>query len=281
MKFIIRQTFPLLIVFLTGVFLISCSPDRKLAGNFAKSKLQRSVLLLQPKFVYKVSLKTHVPDSLNIKDKSLYDSVLMAHSNILRYINDSLFIANYMLGLNKELRKFHFTIYTAEQTAKFMETDTAAYIVNVAQLEIDENIFPYRDETQVDDSYYYHDHKLNSITVDSWFEISEVNDNKKDNRVYYASDEITDNLLGEFTQDIFTGEIKYFYTIDSLKPGDVYNFAYQLGRSYAGYTFDVLMNKFVKDHLASGEKEKKYWRFDPRAQKLFEATTDKFIPLKK
>lgn len=257
------------------------SQEKKLAKEFVKQNIQRSILLFQPSFIYKTSLKTDILDSLGIKDETLFDSVLMANSLILQYIDDSLFIANYMTGLKEELKKFHFAIYDEEHIADFMNIDSNSYVVNVAQIELEETLVPFRDATEVDNMQYYHDHLLNSINVNSWLEISEVNTKKNDRQVYFAGEEITDDVHGEFVYDVFSDEIKYFYTIDSLKPGDIYTFAYQLGRTYAAYTFDLLLNKYVKKHLPEGREEKHYYRFDPVHRKIFQAENDRFIPLEK
>ncbi|NOX84553.1 MAG: hypothetical protein GXO86_01080 [Chlorobi bacterium] len=272
----------LLSVLLLSALVMPCrAQEKKLAKEFVKQEVQRNVLLLQPSFVYKTSLKTYILDSLGIKDKTLFDSVLMANSVILQYVDDSLFIANYMAGLKKELKRFRFSVYDENRTADFMAANSNAYIVNVAQIELEEDLFPYRDATVYENIEYYHDHLLNSLTVDSWFEISEVNTEKNERQVYFASDAIMDDIHGEFTYDVFSDEIKYFYTIDSLTVKDVYVFAYQLGRTYAAYTFDLIMNKYISDHLPKGKKAKHYLRFDPVHRKIFQADDDRFVPLDK
>jgi len=275
-----------LLVFITVLLLwmlvLPCrAQEKKLAKEFVKDNIRRSILLFQPSFIYKTSLKTDILDSLEIKDESLYDSVLMANSLILKHIDDSLFIANYMTGLKKEMKKFNFVIYDEEHIADFMNIDSNAYVVNVAQIELEESYMPYRDATVVDNMEYYHEHLLNALTINSWFEISEVNTKKNERRVYYTSDAITDDIHGEFTYDVFTDEIKYFYTIDSLKVSDIYTFAYQAGRTYAAYTFDLLLNKYIQKHLPEGREEKHYYRYDPVHRKIFQAGDDRFIPLEK
>lgn len=265
----------LLFAFLAG-FVFSCSPEKKLANSFVKTDSKRSVLLLTTDKVFKTNQKKSILDSLEITDESLFDSVLYANSDFIKYINDSKFISNYLLGLEKELKVFGFDVYKENQMSEFMNVDSNAYVVYIAQIEVEEAIFPYRDETVYYNSYYYHDHELNSLSVFSWFEINKVNEDKAKN-VYFTEDVIVDEIEGEFTVDFFGGDVKYFYTIDSLKPAEIYNFAYSLGRKYAGYTYDLLLNKYIKKNLYEGTDT--YWRFDPYNQTLFPATDDKFILL--
>lgn len=273
----VKKTFThFLLLILIGVVAFSCSPEKKLATNFVKTETKRSVLLLTTDQVYKTSQKKNILDSLEITDESLFDSVLFANSDFIQYLDDSKFLNNYVMGLEKELKVFGFNVYKENQISEFMEVDSNAYVVYIAQIEIEEAIFPYRDETVYNNGYYYHDHELNSLSVFSWFEINKVNEDK-DKNVYFTEDVVVDEVKGEFTVDFFGGDIKYFYSIDSLKPAEIYNFAYSLGRKYAGYTYDLLLNKYIRENLYQGTDT--YWRFDPYTKTFFPATDDKFIPL--
>ena len=254
----------------------SCVPEKKLARSFVSESRKRNALLLSTDIVFKKSLKKSLLDSLEITDEALFDSVLMANSDLLQYVDDSLFIQNFLAGYEKELRLFNFNIYRESQTASFLEVDTNAYVIYLAQLELEESYFPFRDETLYLDNYYYHDHLLNSATVYSWFEINEV-DKEEPKQVYFAEDAIADEVDGDFAVDYFGGEIKYFYRIDSLQPGDMYNYAFTLGRKYAGYTFDLLMNKYIAENMEG--KPRYYLRYDPFYKNFFEATDDRFILL--
>lgn len=276
MNKVIKPIIPLLLlIFIMGI-VYSCSPEKKLANYFVKTDAKRSVLLLTTDQVYKTSQKKNILDSLEITDESLFDSVLFVNSDFIQHIDDSKFISNYVLGLEKELKIFGFDVYKENQMSEFMEVDSNAFVVYIAQIEAEESIFPFRDETVYYNNYYYHDHELNSLSVYSWIEINKVNEDKNQN-VYFTEDVVVDEVEGEFTVDFFGGDIKYFYKIDSLKPAEIYNFAYSLGRKYAGYTYDLLLNKYIRENLHQGTDT--YWRFDPYTQTFFPATDDKFILL--
>jgi len=235
--------------------------------------------VIAPQFIYKENLKKEILDSLEIKDESLFDSVLMANSQLLQFVDDSLFIANYMLGLYNELKQFGFLVYREEFTNEFMDIDSNAFIINVAQIEIEEAHYTQRDDVTIYDTYYYHDHELNAAYISSWIEISDINSDKSNHDVYFASDIITDDLEGEFVYGAFSEDLKYLFEIDTLKHADLYDFAHLLGRTYAGYTFDLLLNKYLKNNLPDEQLSDNYWRYDPALGNLFYATEDKFILL--
>ncbi len=271
----------ILIQFLVVFIMIStaCSPERKLVKSFVYDQNKRSALLIAPQYIYKTNLKKNILDSLGIKDERLFDSVLMANSDFLKDIQDSMFIANYLLGMDMELKRFGFQVYREIATSSFMENDSNAYLINLAQIEIEEAYYTKRDEISMYNTYYYHDHQLNAAYVNSWIEVNEINAEAENHNVYFSSDIITDDLQGEFQFDYFSGQVKYLYEVDSLKPAEIYNFAYMLGRTYAGYTFDLLMNNFLKEKLPEEKRSGKYWRFNPVLENFFYAEDDKFIPL--
>jgi hypothetical protein len=260
------------------LMLSACSVEKKLAKEFVKQGKQNSILMLAPDFIFKTNLKKDILDSLNILDESLFDSVLFANSSLLKEIDDEKFLDNYITGLEKELQVFGFNVFREDNTAEFMEVDSNAFIINIAQIEIAEDYYVYRDETRYYDNYFYHDHTLNSATVSSWFEISKINEENNDRQVYFAEDIIIDDVEGEFTLDLFSSEVKYFYTIDTLMPDELYDYAYLLGRTYGGYTFDLLLNQYLDEKLQrpSGDL---YLRYDPNTRSFFSATEDRFIPL--
>lgn len=261
-------------------FAIACSPQRKLATEFTKDKTKRIALLFVPSGIYKTSLKTEILDSLGITDNSKNDSVLFANSEFLQFVNDSLFIANYKLGFERELSQFGFEVFDENEIATFMNIDSAsAYVINVAQLEMEEVYYTLRDETVLYEMYYYHDHNINGVYINSWFEISEVNDSIKNDQVYFASDIITDDVEGDFGFNIFSGGVNYSYQIDSLKTNELYEFGFLLGRTYAGYTYDLLLNRYLKARIPQTSSEEEYLRYDPYYNNFFPATDDRFIPL--
>ncbi len=263
---------------LTGL-LFSCNPERKLAKAFVENNRSRSVVVLFPDFIFKTNQKTFILDSLNITDKTQSDSVLLANSLYLKDINDSLFLANFSLGFEKELSAFGFTVFEENGMVEFMEKDTNAFVVNVAQLELEESIYTHRDEELIYDAHYYHDQDLNAVYVNAWIEITRVDETTAEPNVYFATGVVTDDMEGQFTYDIFSGNINYVYNIDSLKIKDLYEGAYTLGRTYASYTYDFLLNHYLDKALPAGDRSATYWRYDPYEQSFFPAYDDRLVPL--
>ncbi len=267
--------------FLTVMILtvVSCNPEKRLATEFVYNANANNILVLSPDFLFKKNIKTYLMDSLGIPDDDSKDSLLLIHSDYLNDINDSLFIANYILGYTKSLRKFGFNVFVQDQTEEFFMNDSNTYQVNIAQIELEETLYTFRDEEMFYDTYFYHDHNLNAVYVNSWFEIINLNDDNDKHNVYFTSDMITDIIDGIFDYDIFSNKVRYMYNIDSLEQDVLYAFAYRIGTEYAEYTFDLLLNNELNNKLDPSVRSSRYWRYDPEKKIFYPATEDKFILL--
>ncbi len=262
---------------LAGLF--ACNPEKKLAIEFASKANTKNILVLTPDYIFKSNLKTYLMDSLGIADDKNKDSLLLVHSEFLSDLNDSLFIVNYTLGYNKALTSFGFRVFNQDQTEEFLSLDSNSYQINIAQIEIEETLYTFRDDIDVFDRNYFHDHNLNAVYVNSWFEIYNLNNNIDNHQIYFTTDMISDIPDGSFDYDIFSGKVRYMYNIDSLETDVLYDFAYKLGKDYAGYTFDFLLNNELNKKIHPDARSNKYWRYDPTNHIFFPATDDKFIPI--
>lgn len=259
--------------------IISCSPEKKLAMEFVTQANTKNILVLTPDYLYKTNLKTYLMDSLGIADNESKDSLLLLHSKFLYELNDSLFLANYVLGYTKELRRFGIRVFEQDETEQFLGVDSNSYQVNIAQIELEETLYTFRDEEMIYDTYFYHDHNLNTVYVNSWFEINNFDENNLKQHLYFASDMITDIADGAFDYDIFSNKVRYLYNIDSLKIEVLYDFAYRLGKEYADYTFDLLLNEELNKNIDTDMRSERYWRYYPINHIFYPATVDRFTPL--
>lgn len=275
MRSFAKQAIGLLLILF---FASSCNLERQLAKQYVADTRMKAVIL-PVDFIYKSNLKTAYVDSLGIKDEARREKMLWEQSDFIKDINDSLFIANYVFGLETELKRFGVEVFRARQMEQFMEQDGLTFQVSIAQIEIEESFVQSRDATEIYDLYYYHDHYLNALLVHSWFEIVLFDDTASDHPVLFATDIITDQVDGEFRYDVFTERVQYMYNTDSLNLSKIYDFAFDLGRAYGAYSFDYLLNRSIKKDLPDDYRSNKYWRYDPYRGNFFEAEDDRFIPL--
>lgn len=246
-----------------AVSITSCSTERRLAGDFLKKKEPVAVLLLAPDFIYKSSFK--VPDVGNFDSLSveIQDSLLFFSSDLVQYIDDTVFIKDYLKNLSLGLRRFGYTVYQPAASRDFMRNGSKAIIINLAQLQLEEYYNPINDEVSFsDEEQYTNELFITALNVNSWFELSRLNDTDTVKRMLYSSTTYSDYFDGGFRYLPFTGDVKYLYTIDTLTVDQVYYNVANTGLLYAGYIFDYLMNEYIARNMPKGRSQNIYFTYD-------------------
>ncbi len=260
--------------------LTSCNPERHLANNFIKKREPASILLLSPEFSYKYNYKLPDVDNFDNLSKQAQDSLLFFNSELLQYVDDSLLITNYIRGLSSGLKSLGFNVFTTGTTGSFVNRGSDGLIVNVAQLELEEFLDSISDNASFgDEEHYNYDLYITAVNINSWMELTRVN--RQDSAlVLYASNTLTDRFDGGFRYFPFTGEVKYDYTIDSLKVEDIYTSAISIGNLYAGLLFDYLMNDYIRMSMSPGMEPSKYYTWDRFSGTIRKSKGQRFTRLK-
>ena len=269
-----------ILISIAGLF-YACSPEKKLAKKFVYEHGKRYALVIPPDYIFKYNRKEWLLDSIKGDfTPEQKDSLLWEMSDLIKNINDSIYLIKFTRGYNYKLAEYGFDIFAPEYTNVFMEKDSNAYVINIPQIEMEETIYPYKDETVINGYTYFHQHYLNALDVSTWFEISKVDDTAE-NKVLFAGDILTDDLESSFHYDDLTDQIKYFYQIDTLKVNDVYKLAILLGKRYAQYTYDYLLNKYILEHKPEGDTLTYYWHYDVKKDKFYQIFDEenRFVPV--
>lgn len=263
---------------------VSGQSERKMAKAFISLARPSRILLIKPELIYKYNQKSDLPDSLSLVSNEKKDAYLWNHAVFIRSISDSIFLTHFVKGYTKELKEFGIQVYGSDQTGLFFSKGGNAEVVNIAQIELDEQDYLYTDTAFIDENKaYVFRKKLNALDVNFWFEFSRVNateEDSSDHKVLFVENLLTDQLDGGFQEKEVSGKLYYPFRIDTLTVPKIYTYIEDIGRTYADYTFDYLLNQFLDSHMPPGRRSRHYWRYDPYRKHLFEATTDRFIPLK-
>jgi hypothetical protein len=180
-----------------------------------------------------------------------------------------------------ELEELGFNVYGSDSLMSFLSGQSNAFIVNMAQLEIEEYIMPVREEEQFGDYIYTGEVDLNAINLNAWIEISKVNEDE-DKALFFASQYLTDEMEGYFRYYFFTSEVRFNYVVDTIPMENIYRLASMAGYTYAGYTFDYLMNKYIdrRMELETRDRSKIYYHYNRWKNYIDEAKEDeRFIPM--
>lgn len=259
-----RELGKLFILFTLLTVIASCSPERRLASRYLNNKKSEAILLVAPDFIYKNSYK--VPFLENFDSYSQYekDSISYFTSDVVQYINDSVYISLFMNSLSNGLRYFGYKTYNDESADKFLEQkNNTSLIINYAQIQVEE----YFDSINKYTSYDYlltqsEPIFITAINMNNWLELAGLNNVDSSPIVLFNTRIITDDFKGNFIYYPLTGSYSYRYTIDSLSIDKLYNAAHSLGSLHSQWIFDYLMNEYVRKNLPQNRVPQKKFTFD-------------------
>jgi hypothetical protein len=236
--------------------LSSCMPEKELAKQFIQMPEKIRLQIFPPSYIYKYNHKGEKIKGFAKMTESQQDSVLFASSEYVQYVDDSIYLERYVNSF-------------------ILEDPTQAYVLNMAQLQLDEYIYPYKESQVIGDTTYAADFDLNSVDASTWFELSKVNGGKDKKTVLFHTATASDAYEGSFYLNPFSLDVHLRYTIDTLKVNDLYDLAAYSGRRQASYLFDYFMNNYISLHM-NGQRPMGYLRYDPRDRSFYFTDDERF-----
>jgi len=259
----------------------SCSVEKKLAMEFLQTRDSISLYLIRPEFVFKTNLKSWQIEDFEQMTVSELDSALFTNSLFLKEIDDTLLLNRFFGSFSSTLLRLNLQPYEQENLHGFLSSEKTSYQVALVQLELEEDVYPYRaEEVFYDSVLFYEDFLLNTVNINSWFDISKLNEPTASNNLLYTSHYVMDQIEGRFVNNLFTREVKYKYNLFPMKTENVYALALVLGKAYAGYVFDYLMNEYIFRNFSPGKKPQVFFHFDAETGKVYPAGEERFTFLK-
>lgn len=255
------------------VLMASCSMEKKLAQTFIKTSPEIDLQLFTPDVLFKYNHKGEEIEGFNALSDSRQDSALYVDSKFIQFVEDSIYLEQYMNSFINELRSLGFIVFLDHSVDSFLQRQPQSYIVNISQVQLDEYKFPIEDSEPFEDTVYTKSFQLNAVDASAWFELSKINTPNPKKTVLYSSFTASDGFEGNFIINSFTLDIKYRYKIDSLKVKDIYELSAYAGKKDASYLFDFFMNQYIAFHLPTGTEPQYFLHYD-RFRKTLSSTED-------
>ncbi|MCX6279912.1 MAG: hypothetical protein NT004_17735 [Bacteroidetes bacterium] len=269
--------FIILILSLPGLlFLHSCLPEQKVAKTFIQSQQVMNLLINPPEMVYKYNHKGEAIEGFDSMNPARQDSALWETSRYIQFLSDSIILENYMNNFIDELRLLGFNVFLGSAADSFVSSKPQSYTLDIAQVQIDEYLYPQEDEIEFFDSVFYKRVNLNAVDFSCWFDLRKANVENPRTTVLYSTSTSYDSFDGRFFTDPFTGKIRYRYSIDSLALNDVYTMAAYLGKKHAGYLYDFFLNQYIAKNLPEGLEMTDYFHFNKKRETIVSAYDERF-----
>ena len=244
------------------VLMASCSMEKKLGQTFIKSPPEIDLQLFTPDVLFKFNHKGEEIEGFKALSDSQQDSALDVNSKFLQYVDDSIYLEQYMNSFIEELRSLGFGVFLDHSVDSFLQGKPQSYVVNISQVQLDEYKFPVVDSEPVEDTVYTKTFQLDAVDASVWFELSKINTPKPQKTLLFSSFTASDGFEGKFLINSFTLDVQYRYKIDSLRLNDIYELSDYAGRKDASYLFDFFMNQYIAFHFPKGMEPLYYLHYD-------------------
>lgn len=264
--------------FVLVMLLSSCSPQRKLAKEIVDQTPEWGVLALMPEQIFMINNRYDSNDE-NMEGLSEYEKnqQLLEQTLLLSKVDDTLVRRLFETAYLSTLRSYGVLVYEESAFEDFYERDSLSWVVNIAQLELQEFIENYEDEENFFGMRYLQTIPLNAVNIGVWVEISRLNGSSQKAPVYFSDQNLFDALESDFVFDFSTNSVNYYYNIDSLTPQNVYDFSGFMGRLTAAYTYDQILNNQLEQQQGISDEDPVFYRYDPYLKRLFPTEYDRFI----
>jgi hypothetical protein len=218
--------------------------------------------------VLKYNHKGELVEGFDSLSRQQQDSALWAGSTYVQYLRDSILLENYMSNFISELRLLGFDVYLYELHDSIIRKKPQSYLLDIPQMQLDEYLYPLRDEDEFLDTVYFKTINLNAVDYSCWFELRKAVSESNRKALLYASSTAYDSFDGRFFNDPFTGLVRYRYTIDTLVVNDLYDMAAYLGKKHAGYLYDFFLNQYIARNMPEGIDFNEYYHYNRNRKNL-------------
>ena len=235
-------------IVLGALAMTSCQPELKLAKRYMA---ERPAIQAAVYFPEQAEVKTEV-------------NATYGQTEVLKGFDQDQFLDIAYNAYAEAMKDYGVEVYIPNDIDN-VPVDSVHWLVMLSRMEIVGRITEYEDYLFSDTDEYSYKHPLNTVNVASWFEI-----NDGDWRpLQFCEHNLVDGFNSTTDYSFWENKIDYKYSIDTLELKDVYNYAVYLGKLYAGYTYDYMMNSYVGKELdKNGYGYQLMLRYDPYKKNL-------------
>lgn len=226
----------------------SCNTELKLAKSFTQQTKGAKVAV-------------YFPEEATVTLAQADDGT---YSKVLDSLNQDVFLDILYQAYADGLRAYDLDVYIPEDQNN-VQVDSLHWLVLLPKVEIQGKFTNYVDQVFDFLEVYEFPFSLNTMNVAAWFDI---NNGDWLPTLYYEH-----NLTDGFSSKVARGKdsvTQYHYDIKPIKNEDLYHYAVFLGKQYAAYTYDEMMNRFVALELRKKQSVPRFkLGYDPQGNTYY------------
>ena len=265
----------ILILTAAVLLLLSCSEQQSVARRFVKNNRKTVVALYLPQRLAKHNLRN---DSIpaELADSSLQTQIayLEKQVKVIDKIDDDKFLDIIYLNMTKTLKDYGLTVEYWEDSIS--QPDSTHWVIEIPRIEITEANEKQRFCDWVYGNRYCLDVPVDLVNVAVWFNLA----NDTTSTMTFTEQNYLNDTDVVFDIDYERNKVISKTYCDTINIDGFYKFATILGRLYAGYCYDFMMNKYIDNHEVGTIDTINRYRYDPYERYFYKTDRDYLIEMK-
>ena len=266
----------ILLLFLGMVLLLlSCSEQQSVARRFVNNNRKTVVALYLPERLAKRNLRNDsIPEFL--ADSSLQKQIayLEKQVKVIDKVNDDKLLDVIYLSMQETLKDYGLKVeYWENETS---QPDSTHWVIEIPRIEITETNEKQRFCDWVYGNRYCLDVPVDLVNVAVWFNLA----NDTTPTMTFTEQNYFNDTDVVFDIDYERNKVITKTYCDTINIEGFYKFATILGRLYAGYCYDFMMNKYIDNHQVEPIDTINRYRYDPYERYLYRTDRDYLIEIK-
>ena len=257
------------------LLLLSCSEQHSVSRRFVKNNRKTVVALYMPEILAKRNLRNDsIPDEL--ADSSLQKQIayLEKQVKVIDKVNDDKFLDIIYLTMKETLKDYGLKVeYWEDETS---QPDSTHWVIEIPRIEVTEVCENQQFCGWVDYNKYCMDVPVDLVNVAAWFNIA----NDTTYTMTFTEQNYFNDTDVSFDLDYQNNKIVAKTYCDTINIDGFYRFATILGKLYAGYCYDFMMNKYIDNHNVEPIDTIYRFRYDPYEKYFYRTKMDYLIEIK-
>ena len=186
------------------------------------------------------------------------------YSRVLDSVDQNQFLDIMYAAYAGELGSYQLNVYIPDDPDQ-VQVDSLHWLVVLSKVEMQGLYTNYVDQLYDFVDLFEYSFSLNTVNVASWFDINDGTWHP----TQFDEFNLKDDFKSWVTEDRKSGT-QYHYEITRLKAANVYDFAVFLGKRYAAYTYDYMMNHYIESEMKSEKVSPRFkLRWDPHEKTYY------------
>ena len=264
----------ILILTAAVLLLLSCSEQQSVARRFVKNNRKTVVALYLPQRLVKHNLRNDsIPAELADSSLQIQIAYLEKQVKVIDKVNDDKFLDIIYLTMKETLKDYGLKVEYWED--EISQPDSTHWVIEIPRIEVTEVCDPQQFCGWIDYNKYCMDVPVDLVNVAVWFNLA----NDTVSTMTFTEQNFFNDTEVRFDLDSRNNVVAKI-SCDTIDIDGFYKFATILGRLYAGYCYDFMLNEYIDNYTVEAIDTINRYRYNPYDRYFYKTNRDYLIEVK-